>query len=62
MRCGDLTEIVTGEGKLYLATVLDLFSRRCLGCAFSPHHDADRAEEKVEYIHRSAQARGTKAS
>ncbi|NGO47044.1 IS3 family transposase [Streptomyces ureilyticus] len=25
---GDLTEIETGEGKLYLATVIDLFSRR----------------------------------
>ncbi len=42
--CGDLTEVVTGEGKLYLASVLDLFSRKCLGHAFSPHHDADLAE------------------
>ncbi|MEV1328422.1 IS3 family transposase [Micromonospora costi] len=24
--CGDMTEIVTGEGKLYLATVIDLYS------------------------------------
>ncbi|MER6100213.1 DDE-type integrase/transposase/recombinase [Streptomyces sp. NPDC001728] len=31
--CGDMTEITTGEGKLYLATVIDLFSRRLLGCA-----------------------------
>lgn len=38
--CGDLTEIETGEGKLYLATVLDLFSRRMLGYAMSGHHDA----------------------
>ncbi|MBU1493700.1 MAG: IS3 family transposase [Actinobacteria bacterium] len=30
--CGDLTEIPTGEGKLYLATVLDLASRRLTGC------------------------------
>ncbi len=37
--CGDLTEIETGEGKLYLATVLDLFSRRLLGYAMSEHHD-----------------------
>ncbi len=29
--CGDLTEVTTDEGKLYLATVLDLFSRRMLG-------------------------------
>jgi putative transposase len=42
--CGDLTEIVTDEGKLYQASVLDLFSRKCLGYAFSAHHDADVAE------------------
>jgi transposase InsO family protein len=41
--CGDLTEIVTDEGKLYLAAVLDLFSRRLLGYATSEHHDADVA-------------------
>jgi hypothetical protein len=40
---GDLTEIRTGEGKLYLATVLDMFSRNALGHAFSAHHDADLA-------------------
>jgi transposase InsO family protein len=39
--CGDLTEVDTDEGKLYLATVLDLFSRRMLGYAMSEHHDAD---------------------
>jgi transposase InsO family protein len=39
--CGDMTEIVTDEGKLYLATVLDLFSRRLLGYAMSEHHDAE---------------------
>ncbi|MFI9576366.1 IS3 family transposase [Microbispora rosea] len=38
--CGDVTEIPTGEGKLYLATVEDLFSRRMLGYATSAHHDA----------------------
>ncbi|GAA2702551.1 hypothetical protein GCM10010412_100670 [Nonomuraea recticatena] len=38
--CGDVTEIVTDEGKLYLATVEDLFSRRLLGYAMSEHHDA----------------------
>jgi len=39
--CGDMTEIVTGEGKLYLATVIDLYSRRILGYAMGAHHDAD---------------------
>jgi transposase InsO family protein len=37
---GDMTEIETGEGKIYLATVIDAFSRRCLGCAMGEHHDA----------------------
>lgn len=30
---GDITEIKTWEGKLYLATVIDLYSRRLLGWA-----------------------------
>lgn len=38
--CGDLTEIPTGEGKLYLATVEDLASRRLPGFAMSEHHDS----------------------
>ena len=38
--CGDLTEIPTGEGKLYLAIVLDLGSRRLPGFAMSEHHDS----------------------
>jgi putative transposase len=38
--CGDMTEIVTGGGKLYLATVIDLYSRRILGYAMGVHHDA----------------------
>jgi len=41
--CGDLTQIDTDEGKLYLASVLDLFSRRLLGYAMSEHHDAPLA-------------------
>jgi transposase InsO family protein len=41
--CGDLTEVQTDEGKLYLATVLDLFSRRMLGYAMAAHHDAELA-------------------
>lgn len=39
--CGDMTEIVTGEGRLCLATVIDLFSRRLLGYAMGARHDAD---------------------
>jgi transposase InsO family protein len=41
--CGDLTEIPTMEGKFYLAAVLDLHSRRCVGFAMDTHHDAPLA-------------------
>ena len=40
---GDGTEIRTAEGKLYLASVLDVASRRILGFALSGHHDAQLA-------------------
>ena len=39
---GDMTEIPTDGGKLYLATVLDLFSRKLLGAATGLHPDAQR--------------------
>ena len=42
--CGDLTEIPTEEGKLYLATVEDLASRRLPGFAVGAHHDAALAK------------------
>jgi transposase InsO family protein len=40
---GDGTEIPTGEGKLYLASVMDVASRRIVGFALSEHHDAQLA-------------------
>jgi putative transposase len=40
---GDGTEIKTGEGKLYLASVMDMASRRVLGFAAGEHHDAQLA-------------------
>ncbi len=40
---GDGTEIPTGEGKLYLASVMDMASRRVLGFAVGEHHDAQLA-------------------
>jgi len=40
---GDGTEVPTGEGRLHLASVLDIFSRRVVGFALSDHHDADLA-------------------
>ncbi|GGL21511.1 IS3 family transposase [Mangrovihabitans endophyticus] len=53
--CGDMTEIVTGQGNLYLATVIDLFSRRLLGYAMSAHHDAELVEAS---LHMAAATRG----
>jgi transposase InsO family protein len=40
---GDGTEIPTDEGKLHLASVLDMGSRRVLGFALSEHHNAQLA-------------------
>ncbi len=44
----DLTEIDTGEGVLYLASILDLNSRRVVGYALGEHHDADLAAAAVQ--------------
>ena len=41
-------EIPTDEGKLYLATALDLFSRRLLGYASSTHPDAVLAGQAIK--------------
>ena len=41
--CGDLTEIPTGEGVFYLASILDLHSRRCVGFALGDRHDTELA-------------------
>lgn len=35
--CGDITYLPTGEGWLYLATVIDLYSRRVIGWAAAHH-------------------------
>jgi transposase InsO family protein len=45
---GDLTEIPTAEGKLYLADILDLHSRRCVGFAMGVHHDAALAKAALQ--------------
>ena len=46
--CGDMTEIPTGEGKLYMATVLDLFSRKLLASPTSEHPDAELACDAIK--------------
>ncbi len=46
--CGDITEIPTDEGKLYLASVLDLCGRRLLSCPMSDHPDAELASDAIK--------------
>jgi putative transposase len=45
---GDMTEIPTAAGKLYPATVIDLYSRRLLGAATGLHPDAELACEAIK--------------
>ena len=45
---GDMTEIPTAAGKLYLATVIDLYSRRLLAAATGLHPDAELACEAIK--------------
>jgi len=45
---GDMTEIPTDEGRLYLSTAIDLFSRRLLGYATSDHADAELAGQTIK--------------
>ena len=45
---GDMTEIPTAAGKLYLATVIDLFSRKLLGAATGLHPDAELACQAIQ--------------
>ncbi len=44
---GDITEIPTAQGKLYLATVIDLCSRRLLAAPTSEHPDAELACDAI---------------
>jgi putative transposase len=46
--CGDVTEIPTADGKLYLATVIDLYSRRLLAAATSLRCDAELCEQAIK--------------
>ena len=44
----DLTEISTWEGKLYLAVVIDCYSRRCVGWAMAEQMRAELVVEALE--------------
>ena len=46
--CGDMIYIRTGEGWLYLATVIDLGSRRLIGWSMGPRHDAQLVIDALE--------------
>jgi transposase InsO family protein len=53
--CGDPSEIPTEEGKLYVASALDLAARHIPGFAFDEHHDAELAgalKEVARYVDR----------
>ena len=43
-----MTEIPTDQGKLYLATVIDLFSRRLLAAPTSDHPNAELAMDAIK--------------
>lgn len=53
--CGDITYVPTGEGWLYLATVIDLASRRLLGWSMGCSHDTTLVSDA---LHAAVAARG----
>lgn len=53
--CGDITYVRTGEGWLYVASVIDLGSRRLLGYAMADHM---RTELVADALRMAAAARG----
>jgi transposase InsO family protein len=52
---GDITYIPTGQGWFYLATVIDLASRRLLGWSMGDRHDATLV---IDALHAAVGARG----
>jgi putative transposase len=48
---GDMTYVPTRDGWLYLAVLLDLFSRRAVGWAMSDHIDTELALNALEMAH-----------
>ncbi|WP_307846206.1 IS3 family transposase [Actinospica durhamensis] len=55
---GDISCFPTGEGWLYLATVLDLCSRELIGYAIAPHMRAGLAVEAITSAHRAGLVAG----
>ncbi|MBO0517283.1 IS3 family transposase, partial [Streptomyces beijiangensis] len=50
--CGDITYIPTGEGWLYLATVIDIASRRIVGWATADHLRTDLVADALKMAYR----------
>lgn len=57
--CGDITYLSTGEGWLFLATVIDLFSRRVIGWSIASHM---RTELVADALRMAVAARGGKVA
>ena len=53
--CGDITYLRVGYSWMYLATVIDLYSRRVIGYSMAEHM---RAELVVDALHHAVAARG----
>ena len=52
--CGDVTYLRTGEGWLYLATVIDLYSRRVIGWSVADHMRTELVADALEVAGRDA--------
>ena len=46
---GDITRVPTGDGPVFLATVLDLATRRILGWAIAPSPDSDLTRQALSH-------------
>ncbi|WP_412735996.1 IS3 family transposase [Krasilnikovia sp. MM14-A1259] len=53
--CGDITYLRVGDRFIYLATVIDIYSRRLLGWSINSHM---RAELVIDALHAAVAARG----
>jgi putative transposase len=55
---GDITCFATGEGWLYLATVVDLRRKELIGYAIAPHMRAGLAVDAITAVHRTGLVAG----
>ena len=55
---GDITCFPTSDGRLYLATVLDLGSKELIGYAIAPHMRASLAVDAITMAHRTGLVAG----